>query len=428
MTPQGRDWFTLATDPFHDYEVHVAGYPDHYHDSTVVLYDKRVVRVTAPANLAAGDTWQAHFYTLPLLRETLALYFFDAKQNFLDSVALSGDGLPTMATLNIATSADGVPLFPTTELTPGEWGLTDPDDTRRIRSVPALEGENPGMGRLIAGGFEVHNDTPDLYRGGSVTVYTAPQEASDPYNMEIREAENTLVSTVANHKGIPASVSEASIYRSSRTWEASQGCLVPFQLNLDQDGLAFKAKPDVINVFRSGENARASGMMPVFSAPDGAILSAAKVPMRKAALDTTGAFFSGLHANSVLTLSVKTFVELAPTNQQPTVLKLSSPSATMDEHAIRCYQHCVAKLPPGVPVGMNAKGDWWRMVLKTLQTSAPAIQGVASAVAPEYAKQIASARQLAEKGVALALKNSQKRADDRKAATAKPNQSMRKRK
>jgi hypothetical protein len=86
---------------------------------------------------------------------------------------------------------------------------------------------------------------------------------------------------------------------------------------------------------------------------------------RHASLQTTGAYFSGLSPETVLTLDILFIVEVAPTSANPAMLSMVSKTAPYDPIAMRLYCNMLQNLPPGVPVHENAKGDWWRTVLTT---------------------------------------------------------------
>lgn len=421
MTKQGRDWFTLAMDPFHDYETHVAGFPDPYHDSTVVFYDKVVHKIRKPSNLPAGETWSAHVCTGPVMKSDLFYPFFNSKLG--DVIIDEAQVLDSFGTVNVRTAQDGVPTFPTDEPDLAAYQASDPNQTRSAESFGALEKGFVGMGRLVAGGFEVHNDTPDLFKGGSVTVYSAPQESSESYAARVSGNTFADAATIKNHKGIPATLKAASLYRSSRTWEAKDGVLVPFQLNLAGSTMDYKAKPSLLNMFRSGEGAQTGGILQQGNILGTPGLLLPDEPTRPAPLDTSGAYFTGLNENTVLTLSIKFFTEVAPSVTELSLLKLSSPSAEYDSHAINCYNHCVATLPPGVPVGFNDMGKWWRMVLTKLKEQAPRIvpQIIGSAAA-SFAPELAPIATLVAnrtkgrvvtKALNKAIENSQARSDAR---------------
>jgi hypothetical protein len=384
LNPSGADWLTIATDPFHDYEVPVAGYPDSYHEATAVNYGKRLVTIKKPENLPPGATWSASFFTLPQMRSSKSRLVFDSTLNDLKL----GDKIYDSGTLNVWTAMDGVSMFPVFE-TETAFNALDPGFTREHLAYSALDTDEDYMGRLIAGGFEVHNDTPDLFKGGSVTVYSAPQAHSSAHMAKMLNTPKTgdeALGLLKNKRGIPPTPQTASAYRSARTWEASEGVMVPFQLQTEGDSLEFKALDTDIAFYRSGDATKAGGMVNEASVLDpNANIVSAQVPMREVPLDTVGAFFSGLNENTVLTLSIKMFVEIAPTVADQAILKLSSHSADLDVRARHCYQHCLSLLPPGVPVGMNEKGDWWKMVLKTLKTMAPVALAATTVVAPEFA-------------------------------------------
>jgi len=100
---------------------------------------------------------------------------------------------------------------------------------------------------------------------------------------------------------------------------------------------------------------------------------------------TSGVMLTGLSPSSTFTVTVRTMWEVAPvtgdlvlasgTTINPLV-PLAKPSAEYDPIALELYQRAVVQLPVGVPVSMNAAGDFWDWCLGALQVAAPAI-GVA---------------------------------------------------
>lgn len=430
-------WFILACDPFHDYEVPIPGYPDRYSESTAVKYSKKSITIRKPANLAPGDTWSCQIATLPLnhtLRDNMVGSFFADRVDFVDVETTTSAF--TLGTVNVATAKDNVLLYPSTEVTAASWDALDPANTREYVSFSGTEGAGQqSMSRLIAGGFEVHNDTAELYKSGSVTTYTQPQKLTPPGLAGIHDRASASIgpATVRRGRGLPPSTIHAKQLRNSHTFCASEGCLVPFRLEVGDPDMDFRPASSSLFQFPY-----ADGDLPTGGISSRSELNhAAMVPVqmgRTAAIETSGAFFSGLHETTVLTLTMKFFVEVAPTFANEDILTLSSPSAPFDPMVLECYDHCIRSLKAGVPVRMNDAGEWWRMVLKTLRTAVPAVVGGGlKAIAPEAAFLSGGASSGIQKAIDFAVANSQHRSDQRQASksnkpkpTAKPNNSLRK--
>jgi hypothetical protein len=111
----------------------------------------------------------------------------------------------------------------------------------------------------------------------------------------------------------------------------------------------------------------------------------------EAPIETTGAFFSGLSQETVLTLDIRWFTEVAPTSANTAMLSMCSPSAHYDPRALECYTNCLLTLPPGVPVGMNEKGDFWRMAVKAAKKATEIASPFMAVLGPEAAALTAAA-------------------------------------
>lgn len=482
----------MALDPFHDYNVNIQGYPDRTSIPTATQFFKRTVTVKAPVGLPEGETWDAHFFTLPI-NTTIAATESPNRQVRVDCT--NGGQDVEVGMLNVRTQPTGQPSFPTDAFPiianqeTNAYSPTDGNDTSEIR--------------LIAGGFEVHNDTADLYKNGSVTCYSQLNGWSDStLKLVGPSAGSGLVQTARQP---PANRSDATQLIDARTWEARQGCYVPFRLDLES-GHGFQPRSNSVPVLKQQESGNGDtwktcavaegiggpstslttadiivcpplGSLDVFNddftvlsngpvnvinfscsmlsqtgptsvvsfkilvdgddlvdrpfhtsafeksrstpsitfshvvtkkyhtyrvkmtntgALENAVLGPDSPPSvypealtqlslinpspieqlaggnwMKSNIETTGAYFSGLSPETVLTLDYRFITELAPTTANPSMLAMCSPSPPYDPRALDCYSHCINKVPPGVPVGMNAKGDYWRMVLKAAATVAP---------------------------------------------------------
>lgn len=432
-------WFILATDPFHDYEVPIAGLPDRYSEATAVRYVKMGHTITKPDGLQPGETWSANIATLPLnhtMNSNNVRSFFNDRPDFVDIETSAAQF--TMGTINVSTAKDNVLQYPSTEVTVAAFDAGDPTLTREYQSFSGTDGEGiSSMSRLIAGGFEVHNDTPDLYKSGSVTTYTMPQKLSRPgiAGTQVRDSLEPGPSTIRRGRGLPPSAFHARQLRNAHTFSASQGCLVPFRMELDSEDMDFQPINSGLYAFpfADGDNFT-SGLISNTVQQHG--VNNTTLMVRGAAIETSGAFFSGLHESTVLTLTMKFYVEEAPTFANPDMLSMCSPPAQFDPMVLRCYDHCVRQLRAGVPVSYNDAGEWWRMVLKTLKTAVPTVVGSGiKALAPEAAPFAGLATAGIQKAIDKAITNSQERSNRRKQnhsnkpqPTSKPTNQLRKKK
>lgn len=378
ITQDGADWMKIALDPFHDYNMNLAGLPDASTGNTVVRCFKSKLTVSRPASVPATDRWDAHFFNLPFFD---ALTFASRNVTQGNDIEDSGafDGTCPLGMMNIVTG-------PST----GEWfnnttGIT----TSNIQNItPPLTTPRRSMARVIALGFEVHNDTANLYKSGSVTCYDVPQ---GDYAMQVYNAPATYNSPaglpyIASGPAMalrrpPDSVSQAIQSPNSVTYEAADGSYSVVKLDLNHCGYFMPTNMPVV-LFGQGGSVSAGGPATAYKelvstwgssstvGPDyygssmkysGAIPYNTEWCYRTTGLHTSGAYYNGLSPETVLTLEVHIFIESLPVND-PSELALATPSAEYDPHALQMYERAVRKLKGGVPVSYNAKGDWWKMV------------------------------------------------------------------
>lgn len=383
-TAAGRNWATLALDPFHDFEVPVTGYPDRYSGGTVVQLVKKKVTLKAPDTvIGTGKTWSCMISTLPLGNTSNGFTYFD---NPLHS-KLSGDDdyHQKLGTVNVARVADDAlygayPAAQPNPPPPSLPGLLYPE----FSAYSGTDDKNDNsMSRLVAGGFEVHNDTAALHAQGSVTVFTAPNEWSYPYLAANRHlsAQDDHFCMFMTARAPPTSPSEAASMPNARTWKATDGALVPFRMDVESGDMNMRPATSTIPDIRFNDNANIG-----YTSCGGVRLErytqetfekvhwdSPEYPVRYAALESSGAYFSGLSEETVLTLDMRFYLEVAPTSANQALVSMATPSAAHDRMALDCYADCLEQLPPGVPVHMNAAGDWWRMVSKIASTLAPAL-------------------------------------------------------
>lgn len=312
------------------------------------------------------DTWDCSVNILPLLQVAAAA---DCQQN-LNSIQLLNGPQTTEYSLNtfsVSKAKSGDAQYPDERSLTG-W-------SRYHHGLGAPKENSPR--RIISGGFEVTNTTAALYKQGSVTVYSAPQTRSTLLEHLSDQDLGTRVGLVENFVQPPSTLAQAQSLRNAVTWSAEDGCYIPIRLNIND--MQFQPQTNNVMCFRPLDQASVNiaydaadtGMCTYFTVTDGRLIPSIT---RTQLLDQSGAYFSGLSYQTTLQLNVRLLVEVAPSATSPLVT-LSSPSAAYNLAALELYKATVQELAPGCPVGMNAKGDFWRNALG-------AIGSVASFLAP----------------------------------------------
>lgn len=372
LTPDGKEWLTLALDPFHDYSHQVAGYPDADCSQTVVSCYQYQAEVAKPNNVEAGKTWDAHIFNLPITRpDDYGVFNMDAQWNKLFEPNPVINNYQT-GPLNITTNAAGKALSP---IIPNN---VDPPTTTTLPVVDTLD-LCTGLSRVIGMGFEITNTTAEIYKQGTITAYRMPQQGNQ-FQMAVT---NNALTFIAPSTGVmwrepPGTVAEANLLKGTRTWGASEGAYATCMQNSIQNQLSMATSKQVVFADISAPGAasiaRSSYWQTVGAAATAPNASTIAYPVNQTIpFDTTGIFLTGLSEQSTLCVKLRVYVERAPTWTEPSLAVLASPSAGYDVNALELYAAAVNMLPVAVKVGENAKGDWWRAVLSVLRTAAAPI-------------------------------------------------------
>lgn len=359
INKDSKDWLTGALDPFHDFNYNPEGLPDQYSGSTVVQFIKRRVTLVAPSGIADGEKWDCHIFTSPLMTTELA-YAAQMNPGYV--------GVPNKAlsrTLGTVTACRVITGNET--LGTGNYGAWSPCDKDNDYS----------MMRIIGGGFEVHNDTPELYKNGSITVYSQASEAAPRFVTADLATDLDMVGNVIQARLPPVSGGEAASLVNARTWSAADGCYVPFVLDMSNTGFQQATASSLVLNKVDSSAAYGTATPAIVTQFERVNLESTAFrntsPLRVAGLHTVGAYFFGLTKESVLTLDIRFIVEVAPTAANITLTSLASPSSQYDPLALELYSRAIRDLPPGVQVNMNAAGDWWRIVSSAIKLAAPIV-------------------------------------------------------
>lgn len=362
---------TGALDPFHDFQYHPEGVPDQYSGPSVVQFLKRKITISKPAALAAGAQWDAHFFTAPIMKTMNGVAGAYLPGNYREYTAWAG----SLGTVNVVTCLSGGRSLPLTV------NDSPPTNYTSQSFSPCDLGNDYSMMRIIGGGFEVHNDTAELYLNGSVSVYSQPNESDFQFTV-LGIAGDSGSGGLHKTRMPPSILSEAVSNVNSRTWEAKHGTYTTFQLDIEKLGFE-QATGQPVVMCKTDQSLDYVLASPTFSSdcelvaqPDGLYPFKAfrsVVPVRRAAIETSGAYFTGLDEHSVLTLDIVFIVEIAPTPANQTLISLATPSALYDPEALVLYSRALRELPPGVKASMNASGDWWKMVSGAINFVAPVL-------------------------------------------------------
>jgi len=367
LTPGGLDWLTIAVDPFHDSPVHSLGYPDTSDIPTIVYKYNQTFNISAPPGVTGN--WDVNIYNSPIAASSTGV-IAGALSN---SYTWSPDGTNPVVLIGGVTSTavatDSLSWLP----------YNNGASTTTMVSQPPINNISADPGRIIAGGFEVVNTTPQLYRGGSVIYYTSPASTQPDNISNVSFVPSTLVSP--NYEGVtarvfarpPNSSNEAMLYTGSVLTAAECGAYVPIRFEDISNALsAGGGNPFVVS---NGADTGVASNNP-FLATSGATVNSLQSPNRVIFSNGSysGAYFTGLSPQSTLQLHSIFYFEQAPTAKlSPNIVPLATPSCPYDPLALHLYSTVIRMVAPGCHVDMNPAGEFFAQVLRVLESALPAV-------------------------------------------------------
>jgi len=242
-----------------------------------------------------------------------------------------------------------------------------------------------GLHRMIGLAFEVMDVTPQLYQGGTCTMYRQNQ-----YPV------HTLTSSSGwsniNNPNVPIVNPDTFVYRAPPSTE-SVAYLTPNAIKRPakegayvvcvQDGLEnpLEYPTGRVHAYLGGDPAP---LDPPAYIPclmnNGTLFAGNAYPgcFSGTRFHTGGAIFSGLQKQAVLSLSVRFIMERAPTVTESDLYVLARPAPAYDPVAFALYTEAMRLMPVGCRIRDNALGDWFRSAVSAVSDKlAPVLKHVA---------------------------------------------------
>jgi hypothetical protein len=385
-TPNGSEWLNMALDPFFDGDLIPTGYPDTTSTSSVVQTIRKEVTITS----SSTSTWDCHALFMPVMPGTTLGSSLEYNIGLLEPSGFTTGtvfGVPPASTFSTITGPSGF-----------DWTNTA-SSSLTLNTVTALpQSFTYSQCRLVGGGFEVHNVTPELTAGGTISCWRSPGTRGNSYYTQTlaTSAQTTTVTTGATGSKRnslktdalstvfaplevcampPSSLAEASLLPNTVTWDSKKGAYMIFAQNsTDNDINNFS--PGCV-AFTKAFNAASNYSVAMYS--DGNNQAHHLMPF-----DACGCILSGCPPGSTFTFVVKYFLEVfpPPTDNLATV---SKPSPEYDPAVLAIYSHSLQSLPVAVPVGMNPRGEWFQEVLEDIGKWASPIGNALSTIFPPAA-------------------------------------------
>lgn len=454
-TGLGRDaqeFFTAATDPFHDARINFEGIPDSNNRETVGEVLRRTFQINAPAGTTGNWTFvlfntdldraiEAAWTRKSLGKMRIAPATDPAASGFIQKMAADVECPGNMSegfqigTINVWKWMDEDPdgnhqYFPT-----GQPGFIEPDEVEYMGVLDdktflqvADDGESLSSSeyRVASIGIEMRNTTATLTKQGTITGVRVPnsQNMADVFFVStVAQCNNGDNALLGNITGLdpnrviqttfpPSTLSSAmnngaiqgtaakgaySVVTSDiETNKLSRDQLGSFQLTSGQHLPVTNPTPANFTV----SDANSVGNLPSSTFLDSSNTRWNQLPLTPSRIhttqrDTIALYASGLSVDSTFTITVKFFVEIAPRDydlEMKALVPLRRVPPAENERALQLYQHVGRKLPAFVPVGMNPSGEFWSSVMDLVKDALPVVGGLfgpEGAMLGEVAKKVA---------------------------------------
>lgn len=423
LTRCGKDWLTVALDPFHDQEITCAGYPDMDSSRSVVQC------VTYTQTISSYQTtptlnWDCHIPFVPLTFNWMNVY----GGSNTPAPLYKGFIYPTGLLTGVVTGNSSVLLYPGytavalaagIDLIAGQNGTTATSYSNCAFQSSFAEGNR----RLVACGLEVVNTTAELNKQGAVTSYRTP---SNICNIIVADPTGPRVGPAQNATLFPTNQAAAQSFPSAVTWGAIDGVYSIGTLNTISNPFT-QSQPAIglISQMQEFGNINTATGVNCWAPAIGstvALTALTQSMIRQLPYDCHGCIFSGLSPSTTLQMTVRYYFELVPDYQDPVMLVMAKPSPCADQLAQQLYTRALEHLPVAVPVGENPLGEWFDTVMDIISGALPVVGAAFSPIFPpalamgaagSAAAQVAKAANAAERKKELAQQQVQQNTSNR---------------
>lgn len=406
ITEAGKAWLKASMDPFHDGRISgLEGYPDQCSENSVVQTVTQSVTISTPmgGTSTPNANWDCNMVMWP----------WDIAVNPPNSASTGGGvAWDAGAQGNLNFMVLGAPKYAVGGFS---WGAAPTGAT----TYPLTSAYNASLGyisgtldlenssnadystaayRVIGAAFEVVNTTAELYKQGQAAVFRSPTNTAfgDQYNLNFSTGGTTSAPSAPAWTGptdivqlFPDSLADVMILPSSQQWDAAKGCYCVQPFNSFENPARMASQQMYLALFGDGlapnddTTSTAIGNQMIVQTVNSHQF-AGPWATHRGPFDFAGCYFSGLSAQTSLTVNVRWIIETFP-SPYSTLAVLASPSPAYDPVAFQLASIASRTLPVGCPYDENPLGEWFEEVASRLLAAADPILGAATAVMPELA-------------------------------------------
>ncbi|APG76362.1 hypothetical protein 2 [Wenzhou tombus-like virus 4] len=368
LEPGAASYIISALDPFHDKQYDATDVPS-------VGVQRSIVRVLRTRTRISMESATSVGYTQPG-RLALCMYpsvnsRYMSKKDIVNGQAVDPATAAAKYVGGLVWELDiqGQPKFFTGD--PSDYSADANNGRMSIADVTGGMPDHAHM-RVIGCGFEVHNVTEELSKGGTVSVWQLPGIFA-----RNKVVDGTQVVTNAPATGIyyncdflgraPTTADEVTNIPTGQTWEAGQGCLVVPRLDSGDFLLAGCNTPNAEALIEGVWDG--NGTYAYFPTGSNTSVRTFSTPFSMG-----GALFEGLPPESVLDVECKWIVAEVPhvSDIGDLVIARNTPPG-MFPHTTKLIACLNRTLRDGYPAGWNESGKYWSSVLRAISSVLPMI-------------------------------------------------------
>lgn len=385
LSKAGSDYVKERFDPYHDLPMKPVGYPDSYNGSTVTRCIKKSVTISATSGGgdAPSTTWSCHIFDTPLEKPVTL------KQNYTSGGAGSQGNNNVFAddgNVSAFTQYGGIMAVRSDNQ---QW--TYPSVTADVVGRLNLsDNDLKNVMRVVSSGWEVIDETAELYKQGTLTAYRQNQQQNTPqvytkvlFGLATGGGQNSVAITSGQLlKFPPANVAAAMLSPNTKQWLVKEGAYVVTDYNSDEIPMTEPTYIEPVMMDDNVEVLYGSGAskvntnfwMPQFdqnqlvnqnwtnaTTPATSFFEkwGSTKPNKFTPKNQSGVFLTGMNAQASITLNKIWYVECAPTGEDEELLSLCSQSPEYDPIAMKIVASLRRDSPIAVKLRENYLGKWF---------------------------------------------------------------------
>lgn len=386
LSKDGMNYVKQRFDPYHDLPMKPVGYPDGYAGSTVARCIKKTMTISATSG---GDdpppsTWNCHIYDSPIEKPvTLTPNVSPGNNNVFVDSGIAPNSTPYGGLMAHRSDTNSWNYPATPQQMVGQLSLSDND----LKNVM----------RVVASGWEVIDQTAELYKQGTLTVYRQNQQQSTPQTYIKYMGGGTSIGVLDQTMSVvsgqifkfpPPATTQAMLIPNTKQWLVKEGAYVVTDYNSDEIKMVEPEYIEPVLLFDNNEvyldgtlnstmfmprvdtnpTAKLTYTIPTTSPSTQYLRFGNCKPNRFTPKNQSGVFLTGLNPQASITINKIWYVECAPTGEDEELLSLCSQSPEDDPVALKIIAALRRDSPVAVKLYENYMGEWFFNGIKELVT------------------------------------------------------------